>query len=444
MKHLVYLIVFLLGIIPSSDLFSQPQKTITLREAISLALEKNYMVTRSQVRVESERANVTSSYGNFLPNLNVSAGYRHSDSRGIRYIQGEPVGVADAFSTYSSGISSSIILFDGFANVGNLNQSQYSRASAEYSLVNTQRAVITQVYSRYFEVFRRQELLRVSNENLLRSKAQLERIVQSNRVGAVPIVDVYRQQVVVGNDELGLIQAEQNLANAKADLTFFLGLNPIEEYFFDAAGVPSTIDETEMRNMLQQYRDIEMLQDQSLRTRRDIQASQQRVYAAESGITRARGSFWPSVVLNANYGFTGTEISTMNDSRSLNYNLSFSIPIFQRFQRNNQVQQARVQLRQIEIDHDELRNQALLDIRKAHLDLEASVKIVEVSKQNIVAAREEQRLAEERYNLGAGTLLDLIIANANLAQAESTNVDAIFGFHLSVRQLDFLIGEELY
>lgn len=444
MKHLVYLIVFVLGIIPSADLFSQSQKAITLSEAISLALEKNYMVTRSQARVESERANVTSSYGNFLPNLNVSAGYRHSDSRGIRYIQGEPVGVADAFSTYSSGISSSIILFDGFANVGNLNQSQYSRASAEYSLVNTQRAVITQVYYRYFEVFRRQELLRVSNENLLRSKAQLERIVESNRVGAVPIVDVYRQRVVVGNDELALIQAEQNLANAKADLTFFLGLNPIEEYTFDAAGVPSSIDETEMRNMRQRYHDIEMLQDQTLRTRRDIQASQQRVYAAESGVTRARGSYWPTVVLGANYGLTGTELSNMNDSRSFNYNLSFSIPIFQRFQRNNQVQQARVQLKQLEIEHDELRNQALLDIRKAYLDLEASAKRVDVSKQNIVAAREEQRLAEERYNLGAGTLLDLIIANANLAQAESNNVDAIFGFHLSVRQLDFLIGEELY
>jgi outer membrane protein TolC len=124
---------------------------------------------------------------------------------------------------FTTFISSSVT--DRLANVGNLNQSQYSRASAEYSLANTQRAVITQVYSRYFEVFRRQELLRVSNENLLRSKAQLERIVESNRVGAVPIVDVYRQQVVVGNDELALIQAEQNHANAEQNLKFKFGFN---------------------------------------------------------------------------------------------------------------------------------------------------------------------------------------------------------------------------
>jgi outer membrane protein len=446
MKHIVYLIVVtvLIGPLSSGIILSQNPQTISLQQAVSLALENNYQITRSQARLESENARVTASYGTFLPNLNVSASYRHSDIQGIRYIGGEPVGFGDVTTTYSTGLGTSITLFDGLSNVSRLNQSRYSQASAQYTYENTRRFVITRVYNLYFEVFRLKELLRVSEENLRRSKAQLERIVESNRVGAVPIVDVYRQQVQVGNDELALIQAEQNLANAKADLTFYLGLNPVQEFEYDPAGIPTAVDPEEITETLERYRDLEMLTEQTLRRRADIEAVQQQLYAAESGLTGARGSYWPTVSLNANYGYTGNEIRAIDDSRSFNYQLVFSIPLFQRFQRNNEVQQAKVQLKQAEIEYEELRNQGRLDIRKAVLDLEAWAKRVDVSEQNIVAAREEQRLAEERYNLGAGTLLDLIIANANLAQAESNRVDAIFGFYLSVHQLEYLIGEELY
>jgi outer membrane protein len=446
MKHIVYLIVVTVLILPFSSgiVLSQNPQTISLQQAVSLALENNYQITRSQARLESEKARVTASYGTFLPNLNVSASYRHSDIQGDRYIAGERVGFGDVTQTYSTGLGTSVTLFDGLSNVSRLNQSRYNQASAQYAYENTRRFVVTRVYNLYFEVFRRAELLRVSEENLRRSKAQLERIVESNRVGAVPIVDVYRQQVQVGNDELALIQAEQNLANAKADLTFYLGLNPVQEFEYDPAGIPTAVDPEEITETLERYRDLDMLTEQTLRRRADIEAIQQQLYAAESGLTGARGTYWPTVSLNANYGYTGNELRAIDDSRSFNYQLVFSIPLFQRFQRNNEVQQAKVQLRQAEIEYEEMRNQGRLDIRKAVLDLEASAKRVDVSEQNIVAAREEQRLAEERYNLGAGTLLDLIIANANLAQAESTRVDAIFGFYLAIHQLEYLIGEELY
>ncbi len=424
---------------------SGDSQTITLSQAVNLALERNYQISRSQVRVSSEKSRVLSAYGNFMPSLSVSGGLRHVDSRGVRYFEGTPIGTFTSISkTYNTGVGGSINLFDGFANFGNLNQARYTQSSAELMLEGTRRGVTTRVYTLYFDVFRRRELLRVSEENLRRGSAQLERIVESNRVGAVAIVDVYRQQVQVGNDELGIIQAEQNLANAKAELTFFLGLNPVLDYEFDPEGVPTSITAEEIDRVKARYRDFNELQQQSLRNRPDIEAAQYRVYAAESGVTTARGSFWPSLSLSAGYGYTGESISAIDDSRSFNYNLQVSIPIFQRFQRNNQVQQAKVQLRQAEIEHTELRNQALLDIRTAYLELEAAAKRVDVTRQNIVAAREEQRFAEERYNLGAGTLLDLIVANANLAQAESNSVDSIFGFYLAIRQLEYLIGEDLY
>jgi len=450
MKHLRYLIAFVIvmGISATGEFHAQSQSqnlpTLTLEDAISLALDRNYQIARSEYRVESERARVRSSYGNFLPNLNIGAGLRHTDTRGIRYIDGQPIGTSAAITNYSTGISSNVTIFDGFSNISDLNRSRYDQSVSEYSLENTRRFVVTRVYTMYFDVFRRKELLRVSEENLRRSQAQLGRIIESNRVGAVPIVDVYRQRVQVGNDELALIQAEQNLENAKADLVFFLGLNPVQTYDFDSAGVPTTISEEVIEQNLNRFRDFQELQRRTITHRPDLEAAQHRIYSAEAGLTSARGSYWPSVSLGADYGYSSDQISTLEDNRSFGYRLTFSIPLFQRFQRGNQVQQARVQKKQAEVEYNELQNEALLDIRKAILSLEAAAKRVEVTDQNIIAAREEQRLAEERYNLGAGTLLDLIVANANLAQAESNNVEAIFGFHLAVKEIENLIGEELY
>ncbi len=450
MKHLTYLIAFLvmMGIVSWEDLLaddgSRNPQSISLRDAVSLALERNYQVNRSKANFEAEEARVQTAYGNFMPNLNISAGASQQERTGPLIIQGERITGVRTSTNFSSGASSNITLFDGFSNISNLNQARYNRTSASYSLQNTERTVTTQVYNLYFEVFRRQELLKVSEENLNRSKAQLERIQESHRVGAVPIVDVYRQQVVVGNDELALIQAEQNLENAKSDLVYYIGLNPIHDYEFDAADVPTTISDDDIESTMERFRDFDELQRKTIATRPDIEAAQQRVYASESNVTAARGNYWPTVSVGANYNLTGESFSGIDESRTFRYGIDITIPIFQRFQRSNQVQQARVQVKRAEIEEQELRNQAMLDVRQAYLFLETARKQVEVTRQNIVSAREEQRLAEERYNLGAGTLLDLIIANANLAEAEANNVNAIFSFQLAIRELEYLTGEELY
>lgn len=450
MKLFTFLVVVVLSVgllspelLRASDYGQNPQ-TITLAQAVSLALERNYQINRSRTVVQSEQSRVRQAYGNFMPNLNLVAGASQSERVGPFIFEGQRITGVQTSTQFDSRATSSVTLFDGFANFSNLNQARYNRASADYSLQFTERQVITQVYNLYFEVFRRQELLRVSEENLRRSKAQLERIIESNRVGAVPIVDVYRQQVVVGNDELALIQAEQNLENAKANLVYFIGLNPILEYEFDSSGIPTSISEEELRSTVERFSNFDELQRRTLATRPDIEAAQQRVYASEANVTAARGSYWPTVSFGTSYRLAGETFSGIDESRTFSYGIDISIPIFQRFQRGNQIQQARVQAIRSEIEFDELRNQALLDIRQAYLALEAAAKRVEVTEQNIVSAREEQRLAEERYNLGAGTLLDLIIANANLVQAESNFVDAVFGFQLAVRELEFLTGEELY
>jgi outer membrane protein len=84
--------------------------------------------------------------------------------------------------------------------------------------------------------------------------------------------------------------------------------------------------------------------------------------------------------------------------------------------------------------------QVTVDIRKALLDLESAEKQVGVTQTSVESADMDRKIAEEKYNLGAGTLLDLLIANANYTTALSNKVNAAIGYLLAKKQVEFAVG----
>lgn len=426
--------------------FSQnPNTTITLDDAIRIALERNISVIQAENALEAQESNRLSAFGEFMPSLSLSGGWTRVQNTGTVFIQGVALpGVTRLYNSFSGGLSANMTIFNGFANTANLNRAQANVAAAENTLYRTRQQKVYETTQLYLNVLRTRELLKVSEENLKRSQKQLERIQESNRVGALSLADVYRQQVQVGSDELALIQAQSDYDKAKADLAFFLALDVMEDYDFSDATMSSEVDTNEFREVEQRYGNFYTLVREALQVRPDYLGAVESYNSASSGVAVARAGHLPSVSAFATYGYASDTLSKLTDNRSIRWGLQISLPLFSGFSVDNQWQQARINERNAYEQMKQVERQVQVDIRKALLDYEAAKKQIDVTQKSVRSAEQDRRIAEEKYNLGAGTLLDLLIASANYVSALSNKVNALYNYKLVKKQLEFATGTLTY
>jgi outer membrane protein len=452
MKHLQSTIwsVLCLFMATGVQAFSQA-KNLTLDEARQVALERNLSVVQAQNNVQSAQSSVLSAYGGYLPTLSLSGGWNRSQNDRsasvTEVVAGSAINIPPEFSVtnnFSTNLSARYTIFDGFARGARVSQASSNAVATEYSSSRTRQGVVFQVESAYLNVLRNEQLVKVSEENLKRDRRQLERITESNRVGALSIADVYRQQSTVAQDELALITAQNNFDKSKADLVALIGLDALDEYAFSDPTISPEISPDELTKTSEKYGSVQSLRERALKARPDYSAAKEQLSAADAGVTQGRSGYMPTISAFGGYSLSNTELSRLSDNKNLSWGLSLSWSLFDGFRTNEQIQIASAQKRNAEVALMQAERDINTEIKKAVLDLDAAQKQYEVSQKGLVSAEEDRKIAEERYNLGAGTLLDLLTANAGLVNAQANKVNAVYNYITAKRNLEYVIGERAY
>lgn len=448
--HRFAIFTLFLAFLFASASFAQQPVTLTLDRAIDLALEKNLTVIQTRNSVDASQSSSQAAYGSLLPSLNVSGSFSRQQSwrfnpGDVIWYNGIPItntaGTSyQAINSFSTGISSSVMLFNGFSNTSNVMRASANVNAAQYNLDRTNQTTVYNTYGQFLNIYKAGELVKVNDDNLKRDQRQLERIVESNKVGAVALADVYRQQVQVGNDELALIQAQSTFENAKADFLAYLGVDVNAEYMYDFSGIPATIDTSEFPKVNQQYENTARLIEQATASRPDYKAANESFNSADAGVSAARGAVYPSVSAFGSFGYNNTELRTLTDNKNLSLGLSVSLPIFSGFSTQNQIQQAEIGRKNANEALSQAQRQIVVDIRKALLDLEAAEKQLVVTIASIQSADMDRQIAQEKYNLASGTLLDLLIANAGYTNALSNKVNGVVNYMIMKKQMEYAIG----
>jgi outer membrane protein TolC len=293
--------------------------------------------------------------------------------------------------------------------------------------------------SLYYNIVYTEQLLRVKQDNLKWNEKNLETIKERNRLGAATLADVYQQEVAKGNAELELIRTDNDLQTAKKDLLFYLGIDVLQEFVF-ADSLTSTEEAILNTDLLKSYQDLTETVNQALSQRFDYQSALLNLESSRSGVTIAESGHWPSLVANGDYSWFGNTLSEVDKNKNLQVGLGLNLPIFSGWSVSDRVQLAEVQSKITEIEVSDLERDIKRQIKTNYLNLQAAQKGLVVSGKNISAARENLKIEEEKYALGAGKLLDVLIVNSRYTNALTDLLNSQFAYIVLSQQLRYYLG----
>ncbi len=441
-----FLATVLISALVSPSAAAQEIQRIDFNDAVRIALERNVAVLRSRNNVELQATTVTAQKANFLPNLNFSSSSRRNIGLSFDQTVGELV--LDASDSFGMSASSTINIFNGFADIAALEQARKTLESQEYSYDRTRQTTVFNVITNYLTVILTEERYRIRVEEFEAQQLLLDQIQEFVNAGVRAISDLYTQQATLAASEAQVLNAESQVQVAKTRLIQTLQLDPLGDYEFVAP------DPDDISLNVREY-DPENLMLGAFESRTDLRAQEASIDATTQGIRIAKAGYLPRLNFSGSYSTSyssrsgsrvnGTFVETpfsdqLSDNQARSLNLSLTIPIFNRLQTSTAIETRRVQHANAMLDLAALQQSVALDIRQAYYDYEISVKQLDVTNKQQRAAEQALEVEQERYDVGASTLVELTQSRARFTDAASQRAQAIFQFYFQQRLLEYYQG----
>lgn len=432
------LATMLLAVVGSA--LAQDSTTISMEDAIRIALERNTTIERALNSLEIARARVMQAEGAFLPNLSLGV----SPSQRISLGRSDSLGRTDRFSTgLSLSASTGMTLYSGGANESALAQAQGQIRADTLALERTRATIVFSVVQAYTQLLSERELIALERENLASQQNLLERVEAFTTAGVRPVGELYSQRAQVAAAELRLVNAESALEFSNLRLRQLLRLDPAGSYRFIESGVG-----TGPTPLAPASGSTQLLISQALARRNDLTAQQARIDVASEAITGARAGLKPTVSLNGSFG---TSYSTSDiesgigsqlflDRPSISIGVGLTLPIFDRNRTEAAIAIAEAQLRNEQLVLDDLRQSVAAEVEQAYLEYATTLKQIEVTDRQVEAARQALDAETARYEVGASTLTEVIQARVLLLQAETSRLQARNTLVLRRWAVDYYIG----
>ena len=424
------------GLQPGMARAPDSARKISLAEAIQMAQQNSPQAIQAEGTERTSKAARVSAVGAILPSATLSAGHVVQLGGGLTRLNqnGEQVTVAQK-PTNNTGLSLNMTLFDGGQRLYDLRTANYQIAAAEANRVVVKYNIALGVKQQYFAVLAAIESQDAADLQMAQAAEQFKASVARVRAGAATRSDSLRGVIQIGNAQLAQITAASAKEAAEAALTRLVG-----------SPVPVTADPASVQENMAALPDSAQLAVLAL-TGPAVQQAQANLDVAEESRKASKATYLPS--LSASYSRTGSgtdpQFGFGSDPFTYSGRLAFqlSYPIFNNFQREQQVVVAKV----AEVNaQSSLRDSQLAAVSTLTQNIGAirsASQRVAIQVASVAAAKEDVRVQQQRYNIGASTSLDLITSQAALATAEQALIQARYDYRIARAQLEALVGRDL-
>jgi outer membrane protein len=424
MKRLYLVLIVSFVTVPAALSAAQAPEKLTLQQAESLALE-NPALKAARLNALAAGQVTTEVRSSYFPDFQGNLTGADAPT-GTRLAAGG-LNNPSVFQRYSNGLTGSQLITD-FGRTHHLVQNAQFNAEAENQNAETMRqSVLLQADSAYYSTLRAQAVLRVAQEAVKTRQILVDQTSALTQAKLKSELDLSFAKVSLGQAQLELEKASNDLQAAYANLSEVLGYPGVRQFDLveqpAPAGPPPSIDDLAPDAM----------------HRPDVQSQNFKWQAAQKFSAAERDLWFPSVSLVGAAGLTPWGDSIFRD-RYAAAGFNVKIPVFEGFLFKARQNEARLKA---EAEHQKLndvQNRAERDLRIAWLNASTAYRRLDLSAQLLDQSSKALDLAQQRYKLGLSSIVELSQAQLNETQAEIDQAGAKYDYLALLSTLKYQAG----
>lgn len=416
------------------------QGPLTLGEAVRVALANNPEAAATAYDVEAAAAQRDLAAGQRLPSLYAISGYKHYlDSQ--RLIAARENGEPGVFSPdiFAGDLVVTMPLFTGGRITSEIKAAELLQKAAEHRLARTREELVFNVSSVFYGILAQRDVIQSLEFSKKALQEHLKRVQDLIAAQKAAKVDQLRVEVRLADLEQRLVRERNVLAIQGRVLANLLGLDspekPIEptgELTLAKAAIPETAQAL----------------SQAFAGRSDYLAARAALEAQAKAVDAARAAHWPTIALQGAYGGRWAAGPTDRPSGRSSYDdvgqvgIVVAIPIFEGASIEARVRQERARLLAAQERLRRLELQVQLDVETAVLNIGSVAQRVEATEKAIAQAQESFAIERQKYDLGKGTIVDVLDAQSALLDSQTNYYRALADYNVALAQLKLAIGEQ--
>jgi len=409
----------------------KPPLRLTLREAVQLALKENPQVQIASLNVAQSEQDGAGARAALLPQVGIEVYDRVQRFNLEAFIGHRFPGTAQhagPFQTFQAGTGFSMPVFDlTLWRRWQASRQGVKATEAQESTVREQ--IVLLVVSQYLGGLRAAANVRAARSRVELAQALFDQAADLQKHGVGTGLDALRANVQLQNEKQRLIVAATQQKTSLYGLGRLLNLDPHQTV--DLADEMSFFETPEF--------EAAQSLEQSFSTRPEMKALESRDRIARFQKRAASESRLPKVALGGSWGYQG--LSAPSAIPSYQYQVTVDVPLFTGGRIQAERVKAALEVKKVEQEREELRNQIALQVKTALAELEAARLEVDVANLGVKLAQQEVEQARDRFQAGVANNIEIISAQDALARANDNQIAALYRYNQSRADLAHALGQ---
>lgn len=450
MKTRILIIGLLISIVSTG--IAQDNNVWNLERCIDYAHQNNIRLKIQELTAETSKNNLNQSKFNFLPSLDGFATHEYSWGKTFSYDKLNYIDQSYADGYF--GVNGNLELFNGLQNIYTLKQNKYNYLSSKAQVEKVKNDISLEIALAYLQVLYNQELLEVSinqHEITTQQEDRTAKMVEAGSLAKGSLLEIKAQKAA----------ENVNITNDKNQLNLSY-ISLIQLLDLDSVGTfeifkPIDLD-ADMNNIIRQLDSVYNYAENNMP---QIKSAEYDVKSAELAYKMTKFKLLPDLSLRGLYYTRYSEVAVHpsnydnnpnNDVADYSYadqitdfayrkvELNMNIPIFNKLNRHNNIQNAKVGYLQSQYQLDQAKQTLYQAIQQAQADAIASLEEYKSNLEAVKSMEESFRYTQQRFDVGMVNSVDYNLAKNNLTKAQSELIRAKFNFIFRTKILDFYMG----